>query len=92
MGKKIQKQSGTLYRLTLVAAVVQPLMTVPQVVQLYTTHDASGLSLATWLGYAIIGLVFLAYGIKYRLVPIATTQVIWFVLQISIVIGILMWQ
>jgi uncharacterized protein with PQ loop repeat len=92
VGKKIQKQSGTLYRLTLVAAVVQPLMTVPQVVQLYTTHDASGLSLATWLGYAIIGLVFMAYGIKYRLVPIATTQVIWFVLQISIVIGILMWQ
>ncbi len=92
MGNKTQKQSGTLYRLTLVAAVVQPLMTVPQVVQLYATHDASGLSLITWLGYAIIGLVFLAYGIKYRLVPIATTQVIWFVLQISIVVGILIWS
>lgn len=89
---KTQKQSGTLYRLTLVAAVVQPLMTVPQVMQLYTTHDASGLSLATWLGYAVIGLVFLAYGIKYRLVPIATTQILWFVLQMSVVIGILIWS
>lgn len=32
--------TSVLYRLTLVAAVVQPLMTVPQAVQVFTTHDA----------------------------------------------------
>lgn len=90
--KKQNKETGLLYRLTLVAAVVQPLTTIPQVIQLYTSQDASGLSLFTWLGYALVGLIFLAYGIQYRLVPIALTQILWFTLQMSIVIGILIFS
>ncbi len=90
--KKPTKDTSFLYRLTLVAAVAQPLMTLPQAVQLYTTHDTSGLSLATWLGYAVIGLVFLAYGLKYHLVPIVMAQTIWFVLQMSVVVGILLYK
>ena len=81
-----------LYRVTLVASVVQPLMTVPQVVMIYRTHDVSGVSLFTWVGYALIGLVFLAYGIKYKLVPIYLTQIIWFILQLSVVAGILIYR
>ena len=86
------KDKSILYRLTLIAAVVQPLTTIPQVIKVYTTHNVSGLSIYTWLGYALIGLIFLAYGIKYKLLPIALTQVIWFSLQMSIVIGILMYN
>ena len=89
---KEEIEKGFLYRLTLVAAVVQPLTTIPQVVQLYSSQDASSLSLYTWLGYALVGLVFLAYGLKYRLVPIALTQILWFTLQMSIVIGILIYR
>lgn len=90
--KSLDKDNSFLFRLTLVAAVVQPIMTIPQVYKVYTTHDVSGLSLVTWLGYAIVGLVFLAYGIKYRLLPIALTQIIWFILQVSIVFGILLYR
>ena len=94
MKNKSKKQLDTslLYRLTLVAAVAQPLMTVPQAIQLYTTHDASGLSLLTWAGYTLFGLIFLAYGIKYQLRPIALTQSIWVVLQLCVVVGIVVWQ
>jgi len=92
-----QKQPQTqdtsfLYRLTLIASVVQPLTTIPQVIKVYSSHDVSGLSLFTWLGYALIGLVFLAYGLKYNLKPIIITQIIWFILQMSIVIGILVYS
>lgn len=86
------RDTSLLYRLTLLAAVVQPLTTIPQVFQVYATQNVEGLSLFTWLGYALIGLVFLAYGIKYRLKPIALTQVIWFTLQMSIVVGILVYR
>ena len=86
------KETGILYRLTLLAAVVQPLMTLPQAVQLYTTHDAQGLSLATWLGYTTFGLIFLAYSIQFRLVPIIIQQSLWFILQSSVVVGIIVWQ
>jgi uncharacterized protein with PQ loop repeat len=73
-------------------AVAQPLTTIPQVIKVYTSHNVSGLSLFTWLGYALIGLVFLAYGLKYKLKPIALTQIIWFTLQMSIVIVILIYR
>lgn len=90
--KKLELKKTDIYKLTLVAAFVQPLMTVPQVVQLYKTQNSSGLSLLTWLGYAVVGLVFLAYGIAYKLKPIAITQVLWFSLQMSIVVGILLFR
>lgn len=91
MKKRQSNELGFLYRLTLVAAVVQPLMTLPQAVQIYTTQDAKGVSLFTWLGFLIFGAIFLAYGIKYRLKPIVVAQSLWFVLQLSVVIGILLW-
>lgn len=69
MTKKSSKDTSFLYRLTLVAAVVQPLTTIPQVIQLYSSQDASSLSLFTRLGYALAG----AYGIQYRLAPIRLT-------------------
>lgn len=90
--QRVIKDTSVLYRMTLVAAVAQPLMTLPQAIQLYTTQDAHGLSLFTWLGYTIVGLVFLTYSYKYRLVPIMIQQTLWFVLQSSVVVGILIWQ
>jgi uncharacterized protein with PQ loop repeat len=90
--KNEDKDRSFLYRLTLLAAVIQPLTTVPQVIKIYSTHNIGGLSLFTWVSYAVIGLVFLAYGIKYRLWPIALTQIIWFCLQMSIVVGILLYR
>ncbi|USN96715.1 MAG: hypothetical protein H6797_00750 [Candidatus Nomurabacteria bacterium] len=88
----VVKDKSVLYRLTLVAAVVQPLMTLPQAIQLYSSHDAHGLSLLTWFGYTSVGLVFLAYSIKYRLRPIIIQQTLWFILQSSVVVGIVVWQ
>lgn len=68
--KPIDKDRSFLYRLTLITAVVQPLTTIPQAYKVYTTHNVAGLSLFTWLRYALAGLVFLAYGLKYKLKPI----------------------
>lgn len=85
-------ESSVLYKMTLVAAVLQPLMTLPQAVQLYTSQDAQGLSLFTWLGYTMFGLIFLAYSIQFRLKPIIVQQSLWFVLQSSVVIGIVIWS
>ena len=79
----------TTEHLALIAGILQPMMTLPQAWKIYTTHSAAGVSLATWVGYAVLGLVFLVYGIVHKLRPIALTQVIWFTLQMIVVVGIL---
>lgn len=78
-------------RLALVAGVLQPLMTLPQVLVIFMHHRAADVSLVTWLGYLLLGLPFLAYGITHRLRPIIVTQALYIVLQATVVIGVLLY-
>jgi uncharacterized protein with PQ loop repeat len=64
-------------------------MTLPQVLLIFSRHSAGNVSLATWLGYLILGLPFLIYGIAFKLRPIIITQSLYILFQILVVIGIL---
>jgi len=88
-GKKTKTLIDNLMSL---AAVVHPMTAVPQVVQIYQTHDVAGISLVTWFGFMTIGLVFLAYGILHKIKPFIVTQVLWFVVDFLVVAGVLMYR
>ena len=72
-----------------VAAVIHPLTALPQVIEIYSTKNATGVSIYTWLGFMAIGIVFLAYGIYHRLTPFIVNQVLWFLLDAAVIIGVL---
>jgi uncharacterized protein with PQ loop repeat len=75
-----------------VAAVVQPMMATPQIYAIYTQHSNAGVSLLTWLGFMLIGLVFLLYGIAHRIKPFIITQILWFIVDFLVVIGVLIYN
>lgn len=77
--------------LMVAVSIIQPLTAVPQALAIYRTHDATGVSLATWIGFTLVGVVFLAYGISHRIKPFIINQIIWFILDIAIVAGILLY-
>jgi uncharacterized protein with PQ loop repeat len=74
-----------------VAAVIHPLMAVPQVIQIYVTEQAAGLSLFTWAAWLALGMVFLAYGLAHRLRPYILMQVLWVVIDVLVISGILIY-
>ncbi len=76
----------------LAAGVVQPLITLPQIITIYSNQSAKDVSLLTWIGYLLFGLVFLVYGIVFKLKPIWVGQIIWVTMQTIIVIGILLYR
>jgi uncharacterized protein with PQ loop repeat len=76
-------------RLALVVGVLQPLTTVPQIMLIEKTRDVAGVSVLTWLLSALSGLAFLVYGVVHRLRPVVVTQVLWFVLQMIVVIQVI---
>lgn len=78
--------------LMMVLAVIHPLTGVPQVVHIYTTQQVEGISLATWLGFMAIGLVYLYYAILHSLKPLILTQILWFIVDIAIIVGILLFR
>jgi uncharacterized protein with PQ loop repeat len=87
-----QKQEATaIDRLMSIAAVVHPLTATPQVYSIYTTRDVSGVSLWTWVGFIVLGMIFLAYGILHKIKPFIITQVLWFAIDLAIVIGVLLY-
>lgn len=75
-----------------IASVIHPLTAIPQVYAIYTTQDVSGVSLWTWLGFSLIGLVFLAYGIVHKLVPFILNQILWFTIDFLVVLGVIIFS
>lgn len=89
--KQQSKKIIVIDRVMMVASIIHPLTTIPQVYEIFSTQNASGVSLLTWLGFMAIGVIFLTYGIAHRLTPFIVNQVIWFALDLLIIIGIILY-
>ena len=74
-----------------VAAIVHPLMALPQVYTIYSTQETGNVSLLTWFGFMLLGSVFLAYGIVHRIRPLIVTQVLWFIVDFLVVLGVVLY-
>lgn len=92
MKQKQTKYTTTVDRLMMVASLIHPLTAIPQVYSIYSSHNVSGVSLWTWLGFMLIGLIFLLYALSHKLKPIILNQVLWFIVDFLVVIGILVFQ
>jgi uncharacterized protein with PQ loop repeat len=87
-----KKEIAFVDRLMSAAAVIHPLTATPQVYSIYSTHNVSGVSLWTWLGFMTLGLIFLAYGILHKIKPFIVTQVLWFIVDFLIVTGVVLYR
>jgi|1186.fasta_scaffold03278_3 uncharacterized protein with PQ loop repeat len=74
-----------------VAAVVHPLSAFPQIIKIYTTHDVTAVSLLTWIFFMAVGAVFLIYSVVHKIKPLILTQVLWFINDVIIVVGIVLY-
>ncbi len=88
-----KKQEKTLINRTCALfAVLMPLTTIPQIFLLYSTKDASGLSLAMWLLYSIGCIPFLLFGIMYKHWQLIVLNVLWLIVQSIMIVGILLYR
>lgn len=92
-----QKQNKEKYKrrietFALIAGIIQPLITLPQIVAIYGNQSAEDVSLITWLGYLIFGITFFVYGLVFKLKPIWIGQIIWVTMQSITVVGILLYS
>ena len=57
-------------RLIIVVGVGGAIATLPQVIQIWSTQDATGVSLISWSYYLFSASMFLIYGLIHRAIPI----------------------
>ena len=77
-------------RLVLVVGVIGPLVTVPQILKIYVTHDASGISLVSWGMWALLDIPWILYGIAHREPPIVITYTLYCILNSIVVVEAVM--
>ena len=68
--KKQNLFNSSIERLAYIAGIASPIVTLPQLIQIWTTRDASGVSLITWFSYLVIVIIMTLYGIIHKEKPL----------------------
>jgi uncharacterized protein with PQ loop repeat len=79
-------------QLLLVIAIVAPIMSIPQVLKIYLHHNSSGISTFSFVMFTLFNIPWIFYGIVHKEKPIVITYILWFISNIFIVVGSLMYQ
>ncbi len=86
-----QKWVRWLDNFLLVVAVLGPLVSIPQLIRIYFMKNISGVSIITWIFFAVGAIPWVAYGVVHKEKPIVISYALWFLLSVLIVIGILVY-
>ncbi|MDO8508985.1 MAG: hypothetical protein Q7S27_04850 [Nanoarchaeota archaeon] len=78
-------------RLIYLAGIISPLITLPQLLNIWLEKNASGVSAISWTSYLIVACFWLSYGIIHKYKPIIFAYVIWIVLDALIIIGTILY-
>jgi len=76
-------------KLGYMVGLVGPFTALPQVLNIWTCHQAGGISLWSSVGVSVIATFWLAYGIILRDGPIVISSLLWVILDSAIVSGVL---
>jgi uncharacterized protein with PQ loop repeat len=68
--------------------LVGPVITIPQLIQVWMTQDASGLSLVTWGTWILIGVFWLLYGLSKNDRALVYSYMAWIVVEGGVIAGI----
>jgi uncharacterized protein with PQ loop repeat len=85
------KWMSTLDSLVFVVALFSVLMTIPQVLEIWMSRSASGVSLISWTAYSISSVFWVIYGLVHREKMIIAVYALFALLNMAVVAGILMY-
>ena len=76
-------------RLVYLAAVIEPLFSLPQAYQIYHDKAAADVSILSWVGFEVLTLIWLWYGIVHKDKMILIYQGLFFIIDGAVLIGAL---
>ena len=76
-------------RFMLVFATVEPIATIPQIIEIWQHKNTEGVSLLTWFFYTLTSCIWLAYGINKKDKPLIISGLMWVASQGLVVAGLL---
>lgn len=89
--KKHVNNHRILDKAILAAAIIEPLMTIPQAWDIFRDHTAIGVSLSTWIGYEALTVIWLWYGFVHKDKMVLIYQGLFMIIQTIVIIGAIMY-
>jgi uncharacterized protein with PQ loop repeat len=84
---KKQKKPKFIDRLVYVAAIVEPLCSLPQAYAVWSTRSAGSVSILSWLGFVVMGAIWVWYAIVNREKIVLIYQGLFLVIDSVVLIG-----
>lgn len=85
-----QEQLKKLIGLAMYAvAFIMPATNIPQIAKLYSSQNATGLSIQTWIMYLLFGAIPLFYALVNNIKPLIISNVLWTLVELVMIYGII---
>lgn len=88
---QINKWKRLLDRVIYPIGVLGPILTIPQLLEIWVEKNASGVSLFTWSSWVFIASFWLIYGIAHKETPIIISYIGWLTIEIGVVVGVIIY-
>jgi uncharacterized protein with PQ loop repeat len=75
-----------------VVGLVGPIMTTPQIINIWVYRQTEGLAIASWSTYVMTSSFWLIYGILHKERAIILVNIAWILANLSVVTGILLFR
>lgn len=85
LNKKQQQQ--LIRRSVLAIAIIEPIMTLPQIHEVWIKHHTSGVSISTWSLYALAAVIWLLYGLQLKDKPLIISSMLWIIMDSAVAVG-----
>ncbi|MDP3966138.1 MAG: SemiSWEET family transporter [archaeon] len=85
------KKIRVLDKIIYIVGIIGPAMLLPQVIKIFTSKNAEGVSFFSYAFLAIFSIIWLLYGIVHKEKPIIITNALWIVFHLLVAIGVLIY-
>jgi uncharacterized protein with PQ loop repeat len=69
-----------------------PISTLPQIYEIYASHNAAGISVFTWSTYTVFSVVWILYGLVHRERVITFTYCLWLIMNGLVALGAILYR
>jgi MtN3 and saliva related transmembrane protein len=85
--KRKHQRKSFIDKFIYVVAITAPLATLPQLIIIFSSHNAQGVSISSWTLYTIFAAVWLWYGVHIKKKPMVVAQALFLLTDLAVVIG-----
>ena len=87
---KVEKK--VLDRTIYIASLAGPLTALPQIIQIFSTQSAMGVSIWSWVMGLGFSAIWITYALFYKIRPILIQQALWVMIDLILIVGIMMYN